>query len=338
MEKWKDLNLNLRIQVISTVLRLEQISSEVLKSIFRIFNNSTKTLGHKSSALSFKTKVDLLHDLGELEPLEYSHLIKLMEIRNQFTHNHNVISFESLDNYDDQINKYLMKHCPDNLKNESNREIKLHKTFDHLFMLTYGKLAQISIEYSEGLKTQIRKFVNDKTVENIDNIFEESLAKYMKQRISKIGLPDINDEIRNFFLQLKIDMLSYSSKELSEVNATDSILYKPKESIEKILEKAKIKEPNIASFRASNKIENSEKKQGHGLHYTDKQKDELLIWAKNCKPDKLELKLDDKVTVTNVGRCLNSLVSMIEEKPDHFTIPFWYKNIEEIKNALNKSN
>ena len=87
MEELKSLNMELRSFVIGNVLRLEQTSTDALRAILRMFNENSKTLGNQSSAFSFKTKIDLLCDLGELEKTHYSHLLKLMEIRNQFAHN-----------------------------------------------------------------------------------------------------------------------------------------------------------------------------------------------------------------------------------------------------------
>jgi hypothetical protein len=95
MQQWKPLNMKLRSSVIGQVLRLEQTSSSALKAILRLFKEQSKTLGNTSSALSFKSKIDLLLDLEEISKTEYSHLLKLMEIRNQFAHNPNAISFIS---------------------------------------------------------------------------------------------------------------------------------------------------------------------------------------------------------------------------------------------------
>lgn len=96
MKKWESLNMELRNWVIAHALRLEQASSDALCEILRVYDHDSRTLGNQSKyALSFKTKIDLLYDLGEIDKPMYPHLIKLMEIRNQFAHNPTVISFVS---------------------------------------------------------------------------------------------------------------------------------------------------------------------------------------------------------------------------------------------------
>lgn len=107
--------MELRSWVISQMLRLEQASSDLIRAIIRLFNENSKTLGNQSSALSFKAKVDLLFDLEEIDKTEYNHLVKLMEIRNQFAHNPNAISFESFDDINADINKYLLKYRPEKI-------------------------------------------------------------------------------------------------------------------------------------------------------------------------------------------------------------------------------
>src|ERR1700733_14383622 len=97
MEQWEPQNMALRSAVISKVLRLEQTSSSALRAVFRMFKQDSKTLGNSSSALPFKSKIDLLYDLEELDKIEYTHLLKLMEVRNQFAHNPNAVSFRSFE-------------------------------------------------------------------------------------------------------------------------------------------------------------------------------------------------------------------------------------------------
>ncbi|HOH23426.1 MAG TPA: hypothetical protein PLH70_07995 [Bacteroidales bacterium] len=109
MKKWELLNMELRSWDIGQALRLEQTSNNLMRAILRMCKENPKILGNQSSALSFKSKNDLLCDIEEIDSTEYSHLLKMMEIRNQFSHNPNAISFESLDEINPQINKYLEK-------------------------------------------------------------------------------------------------------------------------------------------------------------------------------------------------------------------------------------
>ena len=55
--------------------------------LLEIKEEESYTLGNKSSALSLKTKTDLLIDLGALNKEEQKKIIYFFEIRNQFIHN-----------------------------------------------------------------------------------------------------------------------------------------------------------------------------------------------------------------------------------------------------------
>ena len=81
------MNLELRTDILAKSLRIENLLSEILSVILRFKKHSSKTLGHASSALSFKAKADLLNDLERLKEGEYKDLIMFMEIRNQLIHN-----------------------------------------------------------------------------------------------------------------------------------------------------------------------------------------------------------------------------------------------------------
>ena len=74
-------------------LEIENILSTILIQLFRIPKTDLKTLSNKSSAISFKTKVDLLYDLDRISKEHYNLLLLFMEIRNQFIHNIEATSF-----------------------------------------------------------------------------------------------------------------------------------------------------------------------------------------------------------------------------------------------------
>lgn len=81
------MNIELRTDVLAKSLILEDALSRLLAILFRFSKNTSKTLGHTSSSLSFKTKADLLYDLGRLKDEQHKALIMFMEIRNQLIHN-----------------------------------------------------------------------------------------------------------------------------------------------------------------------------------------------------------------------------------------------------------
>lgn len=89
-----DSNLELRKDILERALTLESSINQLLISYLNIDNQELKTLGNKSSSLSFKNKIDLLSDLGVFTKEENKKFVFLMEFRNQFLHNINCNSFE----------------------------------------------------------------------------------------------------------------------------------------------------------------------------------------------------------------------------------------------------
>ncbi|WP_459926145.1 hypothetical protein [Flavobacterium covae] len=248
MEKWNPLNMELRSWVINKVLRLEQTSSSALRTIFRIFNENSKTLGNKSSALSFKSKIDLLLDLEEITYTEYNHLIKLMEIRNQFAHNPNATSFESLDNINLDINKYLLKFENEKADKTKAKEERLKIIFNELFRLTAGKLIVIEFEYSKGMEKEMRKHLNDKIVENINDIWQNALSKNKDKKSEMPTISFINNckkEIEYFYSDFKIAMNEFAQSELKVIEGDKlKTVFKQKMTSEEILKNIDQEENN----------------------------------------------------------------------------------------------
>jgi len=246
MEKWKPLNMELRSWVISQVLRLEQTTSELLRTIFRMFNKDTKTLGNKSSAFSFKAKIDLLYDLEEIDKTEYSQLMKIMEIRNQFAHNHNATSFESLDEINGEINKYLLRFEPDDLPNDTPREEKLKHIFGELFKTLAGKLLACQIEYVGGLQNDVKQFVNDKIVENIESIWNRALKKNKENKEKapiSLLMNGSESEIENFYYDFRVAISEFALEEVEKEEANKGKkIFKRKSSIEEMAERMLDKE------------------------------------------------------------------------------------------------
>ncbi|SDE64993.1 hypothetical protein SAMN05216464_10893 [Mucilaginibacter pineti] len=241
MEKWKPQNMQLRSAVISKVLRLEQTSSSALRAIFRMFKQDSKTLGNSSSALPFKSKIDLLYDLEELSKTEYAHSLKLMEIRNQFAHNPNAVSFESFKEINNDIINYLLRNCPGDLEKE-DVETKLVGAFNHLFQITAGKLMIIEVEYSGGIRKQIRQHVNDIIVKNIDHIWKQAMEKKKMQPkpIYQIFQTIDDDELDSFYNSFRIAMYEFSSAELAKIDIEKGEVFKVKETIEEQIEQKKL--------------------------------------------------------------------------------------------------
>ncbi len=256
MEKWKPLNMELRSWVISRVLRLEQTSSSLLRAILRMFKENPKTLGNQTSALSFRSKIDLLYDIEEIDSSEYNHLLKMMEIRNQFAHNPNAVSFESLDEINPAINKYLEKLEFDGIDKYEKREVKLKFIFSEMFKRCEGKLLVTEIEYTKGLEKDIRKHINDAVVDNLDEIWADAVKRHLTSDLSTPSLFFMNGpekQIENFYLDFRIAMGEFSQNELSKIEGENLMkVFKQKETITKMKKNKKEKLPPTFSRIAVN--------------------------------------------------------------------------------------
>ncbi len=254
MEKWQPLNMELRSWAIGLVLRLEQTLSSALRTIFRMFKPESKTLGNQSSALTFKSKVDLLFDLEEIDKTEYSHLLKLMEVRNQFAHNSKATSFTELDKINPDINKYLLRYCPKELENEKDHELKLKSIFGELFKQTAGKLISIDVDYTDGIQEEMRKHINHKIVENLEDIWKNALKK-KKEKISDIPnlflLNSNNDDIENFYADFRVSVSEYALKELEELEGKEGSIFKRKVTGEQQIGERMKKEENKEKTESS---------------------------------------------------------------------------------------
>ncbi len=243
MEKWEPLNMELRSWVISQVLRLEQTSSSLMRAILRMFKENPKTLGNQSSALSFKSKIDLLYDLEEIDKTEYKHLLKMMEIRNQFAHNPNAISFESLDQINPQINKYLENQEIEGIDKQGTREDKLKLIFSEIFKRCAGKLLVTEIEYTRGLEKDIRKHINDRVIENLERIWKKAIQKHLTSELATPSLffmNSIEKQIESFYLDFRIAMGEFTESELKKIEGNNLFqVFKQKETTEETLAKMK---------------------------------------------------------------------------------------------------
>ena len=132
-----DFNIELRGKVLEDSLNLEKLALDVIKSVLRIFKNDTKAFSNKSSSLSFKNKIDLLHDIGELDDVKYVHFVKFMEIRNQFVHNHECNSFEDLKKVKSDPTKHLINKFSDK---SNGKEKGLFEAYLKLYLTCLGTL------------------------------------------------------------------------------------------------------------------------------------------------------------------------------------------------------
>lgn len=183
MGESKKLNIELRGIVLQISLRNEDVANEIMKVLLRIVKSNTKTLSNKSSSLSYKNKIDLLYDLLDLTDLQYNHLVKAMEIRNQFMHNYECASFAKLQEFNPDLTKYLKKHFPNEINDE---EESLKKSFIQMFVINQGKLLQIKKEYEAGIVWDYDKYSASETMQAMEVILTKVADDWKKEYADKL--------------------------------------------------------------------------------------------------------------------------------------------------------
>lgn len=122
----------IRNKVLSTSLRIDELITVMLADLLGIDSKSSLTLGNKGSALTFKSKVELLIDIGALDRVSKSKFIKFMEIRNQFAHNISAESFSTCFESIDGLVAFLKKNYPNAKGDKKTEESFFEKLFEEL--------------------------------------------------------------------------------------------------------------------------------------------------------------------------------------------------------------
>lgn len=224
----------IRYQVLDDSLILENQLSKIISELIRVPKTETKTLGHQSSSLTFKTKVDLLYDLDRISKEEYNLFILFIEIRNQLVHNFHSDSLKKVfDNIESNKKSKLLKINPNveehynkskkrGYLNNDSEEKNLEFGYSYLFL----KLKEIILEQHSKL---IEDFKKEKTQEMELNYHQKMNEIYLA------GNQILNETIEEFGeifskeIEKKIDSKIEFKKLL--------IAFVNKKSIEKLKEK-----------------------------------------------------------------------------------------------------
>jgi hypothetical protein len=108
-----DLGLDIRKEILENALMMEMLTTNFLARMLDIKEpQNSRTLGNKTSSLSFNNKIDLLIDLGALKKEERKKYQYFMEIRNQFIHNIYASTYEKCLAVLDGTNNAVLKLYP----------------------------------------------------------------------------------------------------------------------------------------------------------------------------------------------------------------------------------
>lgn len=103
----------IRYYVLEKALLLESNVTSFLGELLDLDDiSNTKSLGSKGGALSFNQKINLLIDIGALEPATRSKYQAFMEIRNVFMHNILATDLVSCMKFTNGTEKFILKVYP----------------------------------------------------------------------------------------------------------------------------------------------------------------------------------------------------------------------------------
>lgn len=157
--------------VLSKSLAVEKYMSIYLSAIMDIENYlETKSFGNTSSALSFSQKLNLFTDLEYIAKEEKTKLISFSEIRNQFAHNSDCLTFEHA--FNTEIKNRLKRFYPLLTATEiTEKECK------EVFELLYGDIKSIF----ERLRIEIyNKKINEFLLESMSLVLNETINNVRK--------------------------------------------------------------------------------------------------------------------------------------------------------------
>ena len=215
-----DLNLKLRTRILELSLQLENRLSEILSILFNIEKDTSKTLAYSSKALTFKTKVDILRDLGMFNDYPYSKkynivyndLIFFMEVRNQFMHNLEANNITDVLNWIQKLTnmKKRMKIYENFGIVDDGSEEMYFRAFEQMALHIDGLLYEFKNEIIEDQERQLEEKWIALDRERFLNAFEMSFKAYYQELNNKNDKKVLNDFVD--YLLKNIELLSNEDK------------------------------------------------------------------------------------------------------------------------------
>ena len=219
-------NIKLRSNILFASIRVEEAAGHVIKLLLRTVKEDSKTLGNKSSSLSFKNKIDLLYDIEDISKDNYNNCLKFAEIRNQFIHNPSCNSFSALENENKNLLNFLSKCFPNEI---SEMESSYNASFFKLWQSIMGALLILKIEYNKGAENEFRRYVSSEVLKRFDFVIKLAFENWKTNNYKKIEtlgiskvflndlIPDYERLLNYHFLEEQIKIInSVEDEELTK--------------------------------------------------------------------------------------------------------------------------
>ena len=150
---------------------VERFSSAALSLLLDIDLKNSKTLGTKSTSISFKQKLDLLTDINAFDKKDMAKFQTFTEVRNQFAHNFNVHDFESCFSFMSGAENYLKKQYPEISEKDKSHEDYLFALFRTLFTdiinICGGIIETIESKIDKEARTRVNEEVYKELIDTI---------------------------------------------------------------------------------------------------------------------------------------------------------------------------
>ena len=164
------LGITIRKEILTYSLMIEGLTSSFLSGLLGIKDQkNSRTLGNKSSSLSFNNKIDLLIDIGALKGETKSKFQTFMEIRNQFMHNIEASNYENCFSFMPDKITFLLKQYPQaqNLTKEDQLKNATLELATDVFNFT-GELTQrLREKFAKDAEAETLKKSNKALIESI---------------------------------------------------------------------------------------------------------------------------------------------------------------------------
>ena len=214
-----------RTLVLNDSLKLESNASLSFKNLLRLARPDSKRLNNLSCSLSFKNKIDLFYEVGDINKTQYLNFVKFIEIRNVFIQNISCCSFSHLSKEGPKLTKFLSA----NFKNDiSDTEKSLAESFRELFIENLSVLFFLSSIYHDAFLADLDRRFESKTMRNFDSIFNSAYAHWKKYKQSQAptalseSFNNLDKEIQNFEKYLKYHFLDEKIKLLEKLTKGNS--------------------------------------------------------------------------------------------------------------------
>ena len=214
-----DIGLEKRNEVLEIALLVENMTSKHLAKLLGIkkYENS-KTLGNKSSSLSFNQKIDLLIDINALSNEEKRKFDAFMKIRNQFMHNLYAKNYESCISYLEGTENFLLKNYPqlsDLTKEDKLRNAALSLSYE-VKSLTVNIIKKVDEKFKSEAEHIVLKNSQQAFIETIKEL-KTSLDDFFDSEIQKSKTFN-SKRLKGFGTGLSKNIIDIWAKKFQEIS------------------------------------------------------------------------------------------------------------------------